>query len=159
MMTPSVLSIARRYIGARLCVIPVRADGSKMPDIEWKIYQVSMPPDWVLRNWFESGRVRGIGIPCGIASGNLEVIDFDAPELWPVWAELVKTHRPGLFERLAIIETPSGGRHVLFRCKQIEGNQKLAMRAVEVPLETKGAKKDGNRWIAEKTLIETRGQG
>jgi hypothetical protein len=158
-MPQHLLNIAYRYVVAGLSVIPIRADGSKMPDIEWKIYQVSVPPFWVLKEWFEGGRVRGIGIPCGEASGNLEVIDFDAPDLWPVWVDLVKTHRPGMFERLVISKTPSGGRHVLYRCKEIGNNQKLAMRAIEVAEGTRNAKRDGDRWIIEKTLIETRGRG
>src|SRR5204863_7012750 len=40
--------------------------------------------------------------------------------------------------------TPAGGRHLLYRCDKIEGNQKLATRS------------DGEK---RQTLIETRGEG
>lgn len=156
-----VLTIARRYV--RVCglsVIPVLTDGSKQPAVTWKRYQNAQPADSTLVRWFGGGVTFGIGITCGLGSGNLEVIDCDAPELWQEWVELVQSHAPGLYEILTISETPSGGRHVPYRCEdEVQGNQKLAMRAIEVPEGTPKAVRDGDRWIILKTLFETRGQG
>jgi hypothetical protein len=109
--------------------------------------------------WFGSPVRRGLAYVCGAVSGNLEVIDCDDVFLCPEYLDLIKAHDPELYERLVIIETPSGGKHLLVRCEKIEGNQKLAMRAVEVPEGTEGAKKDGDRWIKLEVLFETRGQG
>lgn len=174
-----VLATARRYVKADLSVIPLYLDGSKRPDGRvlpkewdevkqsheptWKPFQVAQPTDADLVAWFGKGVLRGIGITGGKGSrkGNadLEIIDCDAHELWPEWVELIKTHQPGLYERLTISKTGGGGDHALYRCEEVEGNLKLAMRAIEVPEGTKNAKRDGDRWITEKTLFETRGQG
>src|SRR5262249_43787888 len=86
----------------------------------------------------------GIAIVCGELSGNLEVMDFDSPELIEEWRELVNEASPGLLALLPQVETPGGGLHVLYRCKEIGGNQKLASR-----LESGKAH----------TMIETRGRG
>jgi hypothetical protein len=56
----------------------------------------------------------------------VECIDFDlCGAAWPAWRELVETNAPGLIEQLYIERSPSGGRHVLYRCAAPEGNQKL----------------------------------
>src|SRR5262249_26533404 len=82
---------------------------------------------------------------------------------------------PGLVARLPQVMTPSGGLHVLYRCDQIAGNQKLAQRAEEVDTEDlprtedgalyeqkikeAGIRKENGVYFKIKTLIETRGEG
>lgn len=149
--------MARRYVDAGASVVPITADGSKMPLIKWKEFQLRIASDDEMRRWWRYPS--GIGIICGKISGNLEVIDNDAPELWKEYCELIESHDPELYKRLVVIETPSGGKHLPYRCEEIGANQKLAMRAVEVSEQTPGAKKDGNRWIKLEVLFETRGEG
>ncbi len=51
-----------------------------------------------------------------------------------------------MLKRVVLVDTPSGGAHVIYRCPEIAGSQKLAMRWEE------GEQK-------AKVLIETRGEG
>lgn len=69
-----------------------------------------------------------IGVVCGAISGNLEVLDFDVPDLYPTWDAIVREElEPGTADSLMVTRTPSGGVHVLFRCENVvEGNQVLA---------------------------------
>ena len=82
------------------------------------------------------------GIVCGYE--NLEVIDVDnhfndADELFKF------IYNNFDLDRFPIIKTQGGGYHIYYKCNNIEGNQKLAMR-----LNAKGKKE---------TLVETRGRG
>jgi hypothetical protein len=145
-----VEAVARGYLKARLSVIPIAADGSKAPrpGFAWKKYQTERASMDQLGDWFISGDC-GIAIVAGVVSGGLEVIDFDAPDLLGPWAELVEAEVPGLVDSLPIVETPTGGSHLYYRCATIEGNQKLAVRQDADPDTSKPK---------SKTLIETRGE-
>jgi hypothetical protein len=113
---------------------------------EWKPYQTRLPNESELGKWFSNGN--GIAVVSGQITGSREEIDFDKPELFRPWCELVEEIAPGLVERLALVQTPSEGYHLHYRCAQIARNQKLA----ETEIEENGKKKI-------KTLIETRGEG
>ena len=140
------LSIAQKCVQHKLSVIPVKADGSKAPDVrEWEPYQQRIAKSQELTTWFGNGKKRGIALVLGKVSGNLEAIDFDDPSLIEEWCALVEECAPRPLATLPQIETPSGGLHVLYRCSVIQGNQKLAR------------KKDTDGKI--ETLIETRGEG
>jgi len=139
-----ILSEARRLVGAGLSVIPILPNGSKSPAVRWKLYQVSLPTDAELVQWFHE-RTRGLAAIGGAISGWLEILDFDAPDLFEPWCITVEELCPGLIQRLPLSETPSNGRHIFYRCREIEANLKLAQR--------RGL--DGK----PETLIETRGEG
>ncbi|HEX9929315.1 MAG TPA: phage/plasmid primase, P4 family [Pyrinomonadaceae bacterium] len=144
----TVFEAATFYVKAGLSIFPIRADGSKAPAIkEWKPYQNRLASEAELRQWFGSGN--GLAIVAGKVSGNLEILDHDAPELYEPWRELVDETAPGLLDRLTIVQTPSGGYHLYYRCQTIEGNKKLA----EKPSTNKNGKPNRD------TLIETRGEG
>ena len=128
-------------------MIPVNQD--KTPAIkEWKKYQTEK----------YTGELNGrIGVICGQVSGGLEVLDFDNHDnsaktrLWeyldfdPV-KEIIKKYE------LPIIRTQHGGYHIYYRCKNIEGGKKLAMKMLEgmpdVIIETRG---EGNYVLAPPT--------
>jgi hypothetical protein len=76
-------------------------------------------------------------------------LDFDSPEHYEFWRELVEEIDAELLERLILVQTPSAGKHIYYRCENIEGNQKLA--SVQVYNEEGKPKLE--------TLIETRGEG
>ena len=130
--------IAFEYANAGISVIPIRLDGSKAPAIKsWSEYQERIATPEEIESWFQVPS--GIGIVAGFVSGSLEILDFDLGELFWPWFELV----PGIASKLPVVETPSDGYHVFFRCEKIGGNCKIAT-------DSKAEKK---------TLIETRGQG
>ena len=90
-----------------------------------------------------NGPPHGIGLVHGAISGNSEVLDFDEPGLFEQYDALCRAQGYGVvLDAMPLIETPSGGRHLLYRCAvSVTGNQKLA----ETP--------------ERKTRIETRGEG
>lgn len=144
-----MLDLARKYVKAGgLSVIPIRTDGTKSPaTATWTQYQDRLPTDAELVEMFS--RRCGIAILGGDASGHLEVLDFDETGLYQDFASEVEQIATGLLDRLPIVATPSGGRHVYYRCDVVEGNQKLAMRWAT-------DEETGKR--RAETRIETRGQ-
>ena len=80
-----VLHQARQLTESKLSIIPIRDDGTKAPALSsWKHYQTKIAAPKTLNKWFANGN-RGIAVICGQVSGNLEVIDFDAPALFEPW--------------------------------------------------------------------------
>jgi hypothetical protein len=156
----NLLPGVRRLAEAGLSVIPIKVNGSKAPSVSsWKQFENRLPTESELRKWFGGDKPPGIALICGKVSGNLEILDFDAPELMAEWRALVEEAARGLLDRLPQVQTPAPGLHVYFRCSTIQGNQKLAEREVEVTEGTKGARQDDGRWFKFETLIETRGEG
>jgi len=91
-----------------------------------------------------------IAIVGGAVSGNLECLDFDDPDTYEPFLELLELRCPGLHARLLKRRTPSGGYHVVYRCTEpVAGNLKLAMKPI--------IKDDGKP--GEDVRIETRGEG
>ncbi len=140
--------IVKRYIAAGINVIPIARGpnppgGFKRPPkgIKWGVWKErSIYQEEIGRHWCKPGPA-GIGIVCGAVSGNLECIDFDTFGYFEKWLQLVDE---ALFARLVVSATPSGGRHLWYRCPLIEGNKKLACELIGAEV---------------KTHIETRGQG
>ena len=129
---------ARRLVAAGLPVIPILPNGSKAPPLDWKCYQSRRPTEAELLVWF--GRPRfGLAIVCGEISGHLEVLDFDASEVFAPWGPGRELSQASC--NAPVVHTPSDGRHVYYRCEVIEGNQKLA-QAVHARREGQGADRD-----------------
>lgn len=139
------LATAQVYSDKGLCVLPVKADQSKAPDIiTWTEYQKNRPTQSEIYRWFTSGN--GIGLVCGRVSGNLEVIDFDDLSLFDPWSMAVDSSLPGL---LATLPLDNHG-HIFYKCDEISNNMKLAKS--EPYLHPDGR-------VRPDTLIETRGEG
>ncbi len=176
---------AEACVAAGLCALPaVRRGEHKRPALaSWKLYQNRLPSGDEISGWFaepagldhghDDGR--SMCLVCGSISGNLEMIDFDnwdggGGEAFDAWRESVEAQKPGLLTRLVVETTPSGGRHVVYRCESsVSGNTKLAQRWIESggpdPVVV-GAKEYVPRrdaasgvWHAAVTMIETRGEG
>lgn len=164
----TLAKFAAHYIHVGLCALPASRK-SKRPAIgSWKRFQSNLPAENTWHNWPASANA--ICVLTGEVSGNLELIDFDfGAELFEAWKQLVSSAALGLFERLVIEQSQSGGCHAFYRCleSEIDGNQKLAQRQLPAV--------DGNEfnyrgktvkprcvkghWVAEVCLIETRGEG
>jgi len=109
-----ILSIARWYVSQGLSVIPVKADGSKSPSINgWRKYSNELPTDETLVEWFGGTKIVGIGVPCGPASGNLVVLDFEhvGESAYFEWIQRLPDDLRKFAESLPTVVTPSGGRH------------------------------------------------
>ncbi|MHB8951805.1 MAG: AAA family ATPase [Pirellulaceae bacterium] len=138
----NIISVVEEYRRAGLQCIPIRTDGSKAPTVKWEPLQD--PANSVPLQAFAG---KGVAIIQGRASGGGENIDFDDPSLYEPWCEQVEEQRPGLIQRLTIIQTPrmneagKFGRHVAYRCPEPSGNVDLAFDA------------------SGKATIQTRGEG
>jgi hypothetical protein len=159
-MTP--LEYARRYLDAGISVIPIARDGTKAPAAgrlptvwdgataryrsTWAPYRERRATPLEAEVWWGGLSPSGIAALAGTASGGLELIDFDQPDLWGPWCSLVEEDYPGLLERLCLVQTPRPSWHAWLYCpaEVIPGNTKLA---------TDPTQKTG------RTMIETRGEG
>jgi archaellum biogenesis ATPase FlaH len=150
-MGQNILEAALAWEAAGCSVIPVRADGSKKPAVEWKKYQSVRASREQITEWFTSNDY-GIAVVCGAISGNLELAELEARatngesfdkiqevadaefDNWDKWV---------LGHRTYAEHTPSGGIHLLYRIGDgvVPGNTKLANNA------------------ANECLSETRGEG
>jgi hypothetical protein len=136
---------------AGISIVPIATDGSKSPALrQWQAYQKRLPTSQELHAWFARSNC-GLGLITGPVSGNLEALDFDDSAIFTAWLARVQPYPEALalYERVAWgyeETTPAGGRHLLYRCSAVSGNQKLAMRPVPGPQKYK-------------TLVETRGHG
>jgi hypothetical protein len=123
------------------CLPAIKQD--KRPAFPWREYQSRLPTEAEFASWSWADAVC---LVCGPVSGGLEMIDFDkwsagGEQAFNEWKAIVDGVSPGLFDRLVVESSPSGGRHVAYRCEgEVCGNKVLA-------------KVDGQ------TLIETRGTG
>jgi hypothetical protein len=111
-----------------LSVIPILADGSKAPSLPaWAEYQNRLATKEEITSWFTSSPW-GIAIVCGVASGGLEVFDFDDLAAFDTWVDAMDERLPGFVPRLPVIATPGGGRHVYVLRPQAAKGDKLAFR-------------------------------
>jgi len=135
----SLVNTAKQLVEAGLSVIPVK-DGTKIPAVAgWDKYRDQPADGMTLVEWFTTG-AHEVGITCGKASGNLEVLDFETEASFFTWEKKIKAaNLTDLVDKLPLAKTPRGGRHLYYRVEQIFPGEKLAQD------------KDG------KLLIETRG--
>jgi hypothetical protein len=129
---------AKEYLEAGYSVIPLKSN--KAPACQsWKdLQEVAMTVNDVNHEFKTATK---IGIVSGAISGGLEVIDIDVkvdPES-DIWHNLfVELSKLPLYSRLVISKTPSGGAHIYYRCNEIEGNQRLALKDNKALIETRG---------------------
>lgn len=152
----TALDASLRYLAAGFSVLPIVPDGSKEPALaSWEEYQKTHAAESDVRRWHQTPG-RGVGIACGVGSGNLGVIDCEYTDFYEAFAELVERSAPGLLARLPKVRTPgkdaSRGVHVYVRCDApIAGGVCVRMNADEALKRTGDAKKT--------TAIEIRGAG
>ena len=123
-MTSIPVETAAAYLKAGLSVLPA-VKARKRPAVgAWKTWSQRLPTDIEVEAWFSNGH-EALCVVAGAVSGNLECIDFDQKaEAYPAWCAKVDG---SLLASLVVESTPSGGKHVVYRCEgAVEGNQKLA---------------------------------
>jgi hypothetical protein len=163
----AVYQAARRYIAAGLSCIPIETDeGSKSPDPRrlrsWRIYQLRLPREEEVRDWYEIGGPFGLAVLGGPGSGgqknhSLEILDFDCLDLATPWIDQVEQRTPGLTSRLVMVLSPRPGLHVYFRSPVLAECQKLACGPV-VDESGQGVQDEYGR-LKKTTLIEAKGYG
>lgn len=146
-MQKNLLEVAFHYLDSGLSFMPISTDGKRIPRCKWKPLQKRLPTDEDIDGWYGIGSPKyGISIITGEVSGGLENIDFDDMGVYKPWQNRVNELMPGLCEKLVVVQSPRPGRHLYYRCNEIEENQKLAERFDE----------DEKR---VKTMIETKSEG
>ena len=128
-------SAAEKYNKAGLKVLPVKKDKSPLLPGRWN---EGMNPD-------QFADAYGIGVICGQISGGVECLDFDNHQN-DAKERLTEFMNQCELSGLTVIKTGGGGYHVLYRCEQTEGNQKLA----RVPIKENGK-------LRPDAVIETKG--
>ena len=147
-----MIKAAHYYTKQGFSVIPI--GDNKRAVFPWTEYQTRIMTDQEIKQQFTNDRAKNIAIIGGAVSAGLEIIDVDLKydvtgTLWLNLQEALKDLLPLLY----VVRTKSGGYHLYYRCEEVQGNQKLAMRNAtkEELKETPHAK--------EVVLIETRGEG
>lgn len=137
--------LAVEYKSYGLSTLPVKLDKSPMINA-WR--NVDIPLD-------KFDNCEGIGIICGEVSGGLEVLDFDnkfgdIKKTLSEYLNIIEVKEIYTKYNLPIESTQSGGFHLLYRCKELFGNQKLA---------SKPKWDDKTNKFKPECIIETRGDG
>ena len=127
--TYPVWAAAQEYMDRGISLFPVNADGTRRPGIRWKPYQRRRPTRGEVKSWFQRESPPGIGLLVGPVSGNLVAFDFDDAPIYHGWKAAVKQRFPKTWAKFVIVRSPSGGRHIYFRCDDwIDCKIKLAVR-------------------------------
>ncbi|MFB7474010.1 DUF927 domain-containing protein [Kitasatospora sp. NPDC056184] len=173
-MTSTTLRDAARDLhNAGLCVLPVKADGSKAAAVSsWTPYKTHRSTPEEHDRWFAPGRTVGIAVVYGGVSGGVEMIEFEGLAVREgVLDEVTEVmEASGLGDIWAAIrtgwatESPSGGVHYRVRVEgaPVPPNTKLAQRPARedeyTPEERQRLAERPNSRIL-RVLIETRGEG
>lgn len=131
-----IKKIAHRYAKAGFSPIPL-VPNSKRPALKgWQKYAEEPLTDFDVFD-----KTNGIGLVMGfdgIQCLDIDAKHFDADE-YTDFCGLINEVAPDLISKMIIQETQSGGFHWIFKCDEIEGNEKLAKnKAGEVTFETRG---------------------
>lgn len=171
--TPDLRASARELHDAGLCVLPIKADGSKAADVRtWKPYKIQRSTPAEHDEWFGGDRPRGIAVVYGAVSGNVEMIEFEGHAIRDGLLDEVTEimQASGLGEEWQAVldgwvtESPSGGRHYRVRVEggDVPGNTKLASRLARedeyTDEERQRLREKPNARIV-RVQIETRGEG
>ncbi|KJE20370.1 bifunctional DNA primase/polymerase famiily protein [Frankia torreyi] len=173
MTASDLLGAAEEADAAGLCVLPVKANGTKAPDVAtWTRYITARSTPDEHRRWFRGEQPGGIGVVYGPVSGNVEMIEFEGRAITEgILAEVdAVADASGLGEvwqairRGWVTESPSGGLHFRARIDgaPVPGNTKLARRLARADELTANER---HRLAANpaaeivRVLIETRGHG
>jgi hypothetical protein len=119
----------------------------KVPNIKWKEFQTKAMSKEEFAKVYDLPTTQGQGLCTGY--NGLEVIDVDLKtlptlqaqqEFWKEYCTFLNDEIADFEEKFVIYKTINNGYHILYRCSQIEGNQKLAKLKdqPEAIIETRG---------------------
>jgi hypothetical protein len=119
----------------------------KVPNIKWKEFQTRAMSKDEFAKVYDLPTTQGQGICTGY--GGLEVIDIDLKtlptlqsqqEFWKEYLTFLKDNIADFDDKFVIYKTINNGYHILYKCEEIQGNQKLAklQNTPEAIIETRG---------------------
>jgi putative DNA primase/helicase len=143
----TLAAIARQWQLAGVSVIPILANQTKRPAVEWREYQAHVPTLDEILEWWSNGHAFGIALICGSVSGNLEMCEIEGRAMDNFTSIHEACDRLGAGDILGRLmqeysqESPTGGLHLLYRVTDhpVPGNTKIARNVDgEVLAETRG---------------------
>jgi putative DNA primase/helicase len=149
----TVSEAAYQWQAQGVCTIPILPNKTKRPVVRWKEYQLRLPLDGEMSDWWGNGHEYGLALIMGKVSGNVEMTELESTacdsasitEIINRCDELGVGHVWDLLQGPSGYSemSPSGGLHFIYRVTDeiVPGNEKIA------------AGQDG------KVLSETRGEG
>lgn len=115
------------YLELGICAIAVNE--KKQAIYPWKPYQERLITQEEFDKQMSDPRAKGVAIICGSVSGGLEAIDIDLKyQTYDLYEKICESVPKEIYDKMHIVRTKSNGVHWLYRCEEIEGNQKLAQR-------------------------------
>jgi len=131
----------------------IAVNEKKQAIFPWKEFQSRMITSEELEKQMSDPRAHGIAIICGGVSGGLEAIDFDLKyDTSDTYRQVLERVPNDILHKIRIHKTKNNGIHWIYRCEQIQGNQKLAQR-----LPTTEEQK-ANPSVKAYCIVETRGE-
>lgn len=138
----------RNLLDYNLSVFPIiEKDGQQKPNGSWKAYQDKNATKEQIDNWYDDA----VAFALITGYGDVEAIDVDTKVLKTQkdkdifvdeYFGLLENHIIDFWNKVSLVETQSGGYHLIYRCEDICGATKIA--------KPKGA---------SEALIESRGVG
>lgn len=119
----------------------------KIPNIKWKHHQTVAATKEEFQKYYNLPTTRGFGICTGF--NKLEVLDIDLKVLpslrlqqdfWNEYVSLLKDNIDDFENKFVIYKTINNGYHIIYRCEEIGGNEKIAKLEghTEAIIETRG---------------------
>lgn len=138
---------AYRLLDSGLSLVTV--NNEKKATIQWSIYQTKQITKDELKKNYDKPSTSNIALICGFA--DVEILDVDLKvfqtlkeqsDFWDEFYQCVRDNIDDFDLKFAVYKTINQGYHIIYKCTEIQGNQKLAV--------LKGH---------ERAVIETRGRG
>lgn len=125
------LSKLNRLIDSELSIITIGE--KKIPNILWKKFQTESITKELFEQYYNLDTTKGFGICTGY--NGLEVIDIDLKilpslkmqqDFWSEYLLFLKDNINDFDDKFVIYKTINNGYHILYKCAEIGGNQKIA---------------------------------
>lgn len=125
------LGRAINLVKSGLSIIPIGQN--KVPLIPWKKYQTELIEKELLESSSQKDQFQGYGICTG--HNGLECFDIDLKvfdslieqkSFWDEYYQMLKDHIDDFERKFVIYKTINSGYHIIYRCRTVEGNKKIA---------------------------------
>lgn len=129
------LGFYQNLVVKNLSVIPIKEiDNNHKPNLhKWAEFQDNVVSDEVLENWYNDVNTVSFGLVTGY--NDVEVIDIDSKilptkkdrdEFLKEYFNLLVNHIDDFYNKVCIVRSQSGGFHIIYKSKSVEGAKKIA---------------------------------